>query len=194
MNVRRSSSSHSSVAKKILRGTPSFEGGLRTVNPSTALAVFDFTLLGSRVATVVVSPYIPKATVDESTVYDHSSICATIKEMFGFGEFLTHRDAQANTFTRLANLNAPRNDAPMTLPRIAGAEAMVAQNGPATELHTSLTVMAESLVDRREQTRPRRKRSKNPDSGFAQQWISTASEEDLLCVRPQAIASCDRMS
>jgi phospholipase C len=119
----------------------------RTVNPDdTAPAAFDFTLLGVRVPAIIVSPYVPKGAVD-NTVYDHSSICATIKGLFGLGEFLTRRDAQANRFDRLASLAEPRLDAPTVLPRIPNADQLAPVDGRATELHVGLTEMAESLVD-----------------------------------------------
>lgn len=119
----------------------------RTVNPDEAAAsTFDFTLLGVRVPAVVVSPYVAKGAFD-NTVYDHSSICATIKQLFGLGQFLTRRDARANTFDRLASLVQPRLDAPNVLPRIPDADQMGPADGPATELHRGLTAMVESLVD-----------------------------------------------
>lgn len=119
----------------------------RTVNPdTTAPAEFDFTLLGLRVPAIVVSPYVPRGTVDD-TLYDHASICATVKEVFGLTAFLTKRDAQANTFAKLASSDAPRDDAPKSLPRITSGARRATSATPATELHESLTAMAESLID-----------------------------------------------
>lgn len=127
----------------------------RTVNPDNApVSDFDFTLLGARVPAVVISPYIPKATVDIHTVYDHSSICASAKELFGLPQFLTRRDAQANTFLKLANLAQPRSDTPESLPRLGAATQAAPADGPATELHSSLTKMAESLTDTSAGERP----------------------------------------
>ncbi|MCX4240391.1 alkaline phosphatase family protein [Paraliomyxa miuraensis] len=78
---------------------------------------FSFQRLGCRVPTVLISPWIAKGTVD-STTYQHTSIAATLKEVLGLPSFLTRRDASANPFTAaLAGLDAPRTDAPLTLPR-----------------------------------------------------------------------------
>ena len=82
---------------------------------SSADPVFDFRRLGVRVPAIVVSPFIPKGTVD-STVYDHTSIPATVKEIFDLPTFLTARDRDANTFTRLLT-NTLRTDTPTRLPR-----------------------------------------------------------------------------
>ncbi len=62
---------------------------------------FDFTRLGVRVPTVMASPYIERGTVvhdppaDQRPVpnskYEHSSIAATVKQLFGMPDFLTKR-------------------------------------------------------------------------------------------------------
>lgn len=79
---------------------------------------FDFTRLGLRVPAVLVSPYITKNTVESTTLYDHTSLLATVKDIFSLPRFLTKRDAQAATFTALLN-NPMRADAdtPRTLSR-----------------------------------------------------------------------------
>jgi phospholipase C len=72
----------------------------RTTNPdgiNSPTSGFDFTRLGVRVPAILVSPWLPKGVVDQ-TVYDHTSLLATIKKMFGLPEFLTRRDASAHTF------------------------------------------------------------------------------------------------
>jgi phospholipase C len=75
---------------------------------------FDFTQLGVRVPAIVISPLIPANLVDH-TVYDHTSLLATVENLFGMGP-LTNRDGQANTFSHLLSLPTPRADAPSTLP------------------------------------------------------------------------------
>jgi phospholipase C len=67
----------------------------------SAQPAFDFTRLGVRVPAIVVSPFVQPGSVD-ATVYDHSSIAATVNKIFGLGatNFLTRRDAAANTFDR----------------------------------------------------------------------------------------------
>lgn len=71
---------------------------------------FDFDLLGVRVPAVVVSPYVARGTVDH-TVYDHTSISATVRHGFAPGaEPLSPREARANRFDRLLTLDVPRVD------------------------------------------------------------------------------------
>jgi phospholipase C len=78
---------------------------------------FDFTQLGPRVPAVVVSPLIPKGTIDHR-LYDHSSVPATLTKIFNLPpvngrSHLTNRDAQANTFESLFSLSDPRTDNPV---------------------------------------------------------------------------------
>ncbi len=75
---------------------------------------FGFDRFGLRVPTVLVSPLVAKGTVD-STQYSHTSILATLRDLFGI-KALTARDAAAKSFA--SRLNGPvRTDAPLTLPR-----------------------------------------------------------------------------
>jgi phospholipase C len=118
-----------------------------TVNPDGKDALeFNFGRLGVRVPAVVISPYIEKGTID-SACYDHASIPATLKALFGLPDFLTRRDARANTFDRILNRTSPRTDAPMTLPRISPMPEVEEppESMPPTELHASLVALAESL-------------------------------------------------
>jgi phospholipase C len=84
---------------------------------------FNFEQLGVRVPAVVVSPLIPAGTVDP-TVYDHSSILATIERQFGLGA-LTARDRSANDLLHLLTLPAARGDCPAQLvePALAAPKA-----------------------------------------------------------------------
>jgi hypothetical protein len=52
----------------------------------------------------------------DSTIYEHSSLPATIKTLFNLPEGLTARDKAANTFERTLSLAIPRTDTPLTLP------------------------------------------------------------------------------
>jgi phospholipase C len=73
---------------------------------------FDFTWLGVRVPTVLVSPYIPAGSIDR-TLYDHTSVIATATKHFlkdNQNAFLTQRDKNANTFEGNLSLNAPRTE------------------------------------------------------------------------------------
>jgi phospholipase C len=76
---------------------------------------FDFTRLGVRVPTILVSPFVEKGAVD-STIYEHSSLPATIKTLFNLPEGLTARDKAANTFEKNLSCSIPRSDTPLTLP------------------------------------------------------------------------------
>lgn len=81
---------------------------------------FGFDQLGVRVPAVVVSPLVPRNTIDH-TVYDHSSIPATLERNFGL-EPLTARDAAANDVVHLLSLTTPRTteaEAPTRLPEPA---------------------------------------------------------------------------
>jgi phospholipase C len=76
---------------------------------------FDFTRLGVRVPTILISPFVEKGQVD-STIYEHSSLPATIKTLFDLPEFLTSRDRAANTFEKNLSRATPRSDTPLSLP------------------------------------------------------------------------------
>ncbi len=80
---------------------------------------FDFTQYGVRVPAVIVSPLIPKGTVDH-TLYDHSSIPATVEKLLGMNP-LTNRDGSANDLRHLLTNSAPREDCPQTLVSPAAA-------------------------------------------------------------------------
>ncbi|HYL58507.1 MAG TPA: alkaline phosphatase family protein [Candidatus Acidoferrales bacterium] len=100
--------------------------GDKVTDPENNHHRFDFTQLGVRVPAVVVSPLIPRGTIDH-TVYDHASVPATLEKMFNLRP-MTNRDRMANTFTHLFSLATPRTDAPLTLPdppdsNAAGEEA-----------------------------------------------------------------------
>lgn len=72
----------------------------RTIDPDGVPSVdgaFRFTRLGVRVPAVLVSPWLPRGYVDQR-VYDHTSLLATVRRLFGLEDFLTRRDACANAF------------------------------------------------------------------------------------------------
>ncbi len=90
---------------------------------------FDFATLGVRVPAVVVSPLIPKGTVD-ATQYDHASVCATVERSFGLPH-LTKRDEAANDVGHLLSLDVPRGDCPKTLPAPATVDPSHAEKAAA---------------------------------------------------------------
>ena len=90
--------------------------GKKSKNP-----FFDFTRLGVRVPAILVSPYVEKGQVD-STVYEHSSLPATLRTLFSLPNGLTARDKAANTFEKNLSRSTPRSDTPLTLPVPGEAE------------------------------------------------------------------------
>jgi phospholipase C len=75
---------------------------------------FTFDRYGVRVPAIIVSPRIPRNTIDHR-LYDHSSIPATLAAAFDLKP-LTDRDAAANNLLSLLSLPVARTDAPLTLP------------------------------------------------------------------------------
>jgi phospholipase C len=86
--------------------------GKTSINPP-----FRFDRLGARVPAVVISPWVQKGLVD-STVFDHTSLIASVRELFTLGEPLTERDRAAATITHLLQAGA-RTDTPGVLERPA---------------------------------------------------------------------------
>jgi phospholipase C len=79
----------------------------------TGTTKFNFEQFGVRVPAIVVSPRVVKGFVDH-TLYDHTSVLATLEEIFGL-PFLTDRDQKANNLHAL--LTGPvRTDCSKTLP------------------------------------------------------------------------------
>ena len=93
--------------------------GDKLTDPENSRFSFDFTQLGVRVPAIIVSPLIPRGTIDH-TVYDHTSALATIEEIFGVLP-LTERDKHAHPLNHLFSLTTPRTDAPLTLPEPAAS-------------------------------------------------------------------------
>ena len=96
---------------------------------------FDFATYGPRVPAVVISPYVEKNRIDHR-LYDHTSVLATLRELFGGAPF-TARDAAALNVLPLLSRTEPRPDAdaPETLPdpveqRMAPNPQVPDPNGP----------------------------------------------------------------
>ena len=122
-----------------------------TVSPDgipSPVTGFDFTRLGIRVPTILVSPWVPKGQVDQR-VYDHTSLLATVKELFGLPNFLTRRDAAANRFTdRLLPQARPLADTPASLTGLLSmpsARAMVSRNVRLSTFQQSLEALAAAM-------------------------------------------------
>jgi phospholipase C len=74
---------------------------------------FQYDQLGVRVPALVISPLIPRGVIDH-TVYDHTSMLASVERLFGMKP-LTNRDKAANDFLHLLSLGTPRPGTPTTL-------------------------------------------------------------------------------
>jgi phospholipase C len=85
-----------------------------SVEPENNRYKFNFQQLGVRVPTVVISPLIPRGTIDHR-IYDHTSVLSTLEGIFGL-KSLTARDGAAARIDGLLSLTAPRTDTPETLP------------------------------------------------------------------------------
>ena len=106
---------------------------------------FDFKQLGVRVPAVIISPLIPKGLID-STIYDHTSVLATVESIFGLLP-LTERDKQANTLNHLFSLTTPRKDAPTTLPAPSNSGIRCDDNNGASTANRSLITDAASATE-----------------------------------------------
>lgn len=123
-------------------------------NISSIAPPFDFTLSGLRVPAVVISPYVQPGAIC-STVFDHTSVIATVLKLFTPGTWpsdnLFARAEVANTFDTLLDLNMAPNDvwpnfaAPVyggVVPQIQAATAAVA---PLSDLQAESVAQARAL-------------------------------------------------
>ena len=96
---------------------------------------FDFRRLGLRVPAILVSPWVAKGVAiqrpsnqarksSNNSQFEHSSISATLKQLFNLTSFLTARDAWAGSFDELL-VDKPRSntDCPMHLPTAPNASS-----------------------------------------------------------------------
>jgi phospholipase C len=110
---------------------------------------FRFDRYGVRVPAVLVSPFIPRGTVVQ-TVFDHTSIIATVRTIFGITETLSARDASATPVHDCLSLGSPRTDAPLDIRDLAVAELMLAASAAMAQLAPPLDAPA-PLGDYQEQ-------------------------------------------
>ena len=106
---------------------------------------FTFEQYGPRVPAIVISPLIAKNTIDHR-LYDHTSIPAVIKAVFGTGA-LTARDSQANSPDQLLSLQTARQDAPATLPSPAAAAAQSVMTMAVRDLNTVVASRPDETVN-----------------------------------------------
>jgi phospholipase C len=105
---------------------------------------FAFDRLGLRVPAILVSPLMDAKVVKRT--FDHTSILATAKKIFGLPKFLTARDAAADTFEDLL-LPAPRPDAqlPRNLQLLCSPGAAATPSAPLSDYQKSLVSVASAL-------------------------------------------------
>lgn len=114
---------------------------------------FAFDRYGVRVPAVLVSPWIAAGSIvrapDGGPPFDHTSIIATLRALFGPFAPLTRRDAQAPDLLPALSLPEPANDGPRSLPLpVAGvsrAQLEAAGGMPATRLQRALADVAQRL-------------------------------------------------
>jgi phospholipase C len=106
---------------------------------------FTFEQYGPRVPAIVISPLIPRNTIDHR-LYDHASILALIKAVFGAGP-LTARDSHANSPDQLFSLQTARQDAPTTLPFAALPTARLAMSMAVPDLNTVVATRPDETVN-----------------------------------------------
>jgi phospholipase C len=87
--------------------------------PDNNKHAFTFDQLGVRVPALVISPYTARGLIDH-TVYDHTSLLATLEQLWGL-EPLTKRDGEAAKLGHLFGLAKPRDDTPVVLPAPAAS-------------------------------------------------------------------------
>jgi phospholipase C len=113
-----------------------------------AVSGFDFTRLGVRVPTILISPYIEAGSVFHARL-EHASLAATARSCFADAAApLTERDAAANTFENALTLDVPRDDTPETLDRKTlkpPASPKKAGTGPLSDHQLSQVMVAYRL-------------------------------------------------
>jgi phospholipase C len=108
-------------------------------------AQFAFDRLGLRVPAILVSPWVGEGIADHTT-YDHTSLPATLKTMFGLPSFLTARDAAAATFEHNF-LAQPRTVTLADLgARLRGASAVTVPDSSLSQHQLSLRSLAEVVA------------------------------------------------
>jgi phospholipase C len=115
---------------------------------------FGFNTYGVRVPAVVISPYIRAGSVirpPADTPFDHTSIIATVREIFDLGDPLTARDAVAPSLLGVLNLPAPTNNGPESVAAsldTPSAALLVARSAaPPNGMQAALTAAATLLPE-----------------------------------------------
>jgi phospholipase C len=149
---------------------------------------FNFTRLGVRVPTLLISPWIPKGTVisapfdsekpQPNSEFDLTSIISSVKNLFGAPNFLTKRDAWAATFDKRLTEKQPRTDCPILLPdapkTLGAAHAAKEAKLPLNDLQQDIVSAFATLSgDKRLQAQAPKLQ------GEAGEWISRVVDDTL---------------
>lgn len=115
-----------------------------SVNPDgKSTPEFGFDRLGVRVPALIISPFVKRGTIDH-TLYEHASVPAFLKRVFNLPDFLTARDAAANTFESALSLSAPRADTPERLNRPSGGAPLLPVSKVLRELSSEVVLAAKA--------------------------------------------------
>jgi phospholipase C len=114
---------------------------------------FDFGYFGVRVPAVIVSPYVPAKSIIRPTgltPFDHTSIIATLRKLFGFTSLTKRDEAAPDLVDALAGFQTgPDNDGPLsiTAPAVPPAEPQVVRAAakPPNDMQKSLAAAAVHL-------------------------------------------------
>jgi phospholipase C len=114
---------HGGFYDHVIPGKAPNPDGKNSPNPDDTatfkVPFFAFDRIGLRVPSIIVSPWIEKGTVEHRDL-QHTSVIATVREIFGLNGPLNNRDASAQSFADLfRKLDTPRvdDDMPKTLDR-----------------------------------------------------------------------------
>lgn len=115
---------------------------------------FAFDRFGVRVPAVLISPWIPPGSIIRPPAgakypFDHTTILATLRNLFDLGQPLTERDKAAPDVLHALSLPAPTNDGPnsLSLPTISPSQEqlMAAHQAPPNAMQTALAHLATVL-------------------------------------------------
>jgi phospholipase C len=115
---------------------------------------FAFDRYGVRVPAVIVSPWVPAGSVirpppGSKYPFDHTSILATLRNLFDLGNPLTRRDAAAPNLLHALSLAGPTNAGPDSLqvpaPNITNEAVAAAHAEPPNHLQQALAEMTSHL-------------------------------------------------
>ena len=132
------------------KGVPNPDGidAPRKDDPSWQDLPFSFDRLGLRVPTLLVSPWLAKGKVCSDQL-QHTSILASLKELYSLSDYLTKRDASAAHFLNLfQELDQPRTDTPAKLPRAPLGTTAQDPTSPAHPSNRALDDYQTNMVQR----------------------------------------------